>query len=141
MGQWNRTESPEMNLHFYGALIHLKGGRIYTGEKTSSGKDGVGKTGQLPNGSMCKESACSGEDMGYPGLILGWGRSPGGGSGNPQFSILAWIIPRTEEPGGLQSMGSQESDMTWQRNNNMGKKQTGLLLTSCTEMNSNGLKT
>ena len=28
------------------------------------------------------------------------------------FSILAWEIPRTEEPGGLQSMGSQESDMT-----------------------------
>ena len=23
------------------------------------------------------------------------------------FSILAWRIPRTEEPGGLQSMGSQ----------------------------------
>ena len=27
-------------------------------------------------------------------------------------SILAWGIPRTEEPGRLQSMGSQESDMT-----------------------------
>ena len=27
-------------------------------------------------------------------------------------SILAWKIPRTEEPGGLQSMGSQESDIT-----------------------------
>ena len=27
-------------------------------------------------------------------------------------SILAWIIPWTEEPGGLQSMESQESDMT-----------------------------
>ena len=27
-----------------------------------------------------------------------------------QSSILAWRIPRTEEPGGLQSMGSQESD-------------------------------
>ena len=27
-------------------------------------------------------------------------------------SILAWRIPRTEEPGGLQSMGLQESDMT-----------------------------
>ena len=26
-------------------------------------------------------------------------------------SILAWEIPWTEEPGGLQSMGSQESDM------------------------------
>ena len=27
-------------------------------------------------------------------------------------SILVWGIPWTEEPGGLQSMGSQESDMT-----------------------------
>ena len=27
-------------------------------------------------------------------------------------SILAWKIPWMEEPGGLQSMGSQESDMT-----------------------------
>ena len=27
-------------------------------------------------------------------------------------SILAWRIPWTEEPGGLQSMGSQESHMT-----------------------------
>ena len=27
-------------------------------------------------------------------------------------SILAWEIPWTEEPGGLQSMGSQKSDMT-----------------------------
>ena len=27
-------------------------------------------------------------------------------------SILAWEIPWTEEPDGLQSMGSQESDMT-----------------------------
>ena len=29
-------------------------------------------------------------------------------------SILACEIPRTEEPGGLQSTGSQESDMTEQ---------------------------
>ena len=27
-------------------------------------------------------------------------------------SIFAWRIPWTEEPGGLQSMGSQESDTT-----------------------------
>ena len=27
-------------------------------------------------------------------------------------SILAWKIPWTEKPGGLQSMGSQESDTT-----------------------------
>ena len=34
-------------------------------------------------------------------------------------SFLAWEIPRTEEPGGLQSMGLQELDMTeWLNNNN-----------------------
>ena len=34
-------------------------------------------------------------------------------------SILTWEIPWTEEPGGLQSMGSQkESDTTEQLNNN-----------------------
>ena len=27
-------------------------------------------------------------------------------------SVLAWGIPRTEEPGGLQSMGSQRVSMT-----------------------------
>ena len=35
---------------------------------------------------------------------LGWGRSPGDGNGN---LILAWRIPWTEQPGGLQSIGSQ----------------------------------
>ena len=30
----------------------------------------------------------------------------------PQSNILAWKIPWTEKPGRLQSMGSQESDMT-----------------------------
>ena len=39
------------------------------------------------------------------GSIPGSGRSPGGGSGTPS-NILAWEIPRAEEPGGLQSMGS-----------------------------------
>ena len=44
-------------------------------------------------------------DMGGDGSIPGLGRSPGGGQGNPlQYS--AWRIPWTEEPGGLQSMGS-----------------------------------
>ena len=40
------------------------------------------------------------------GLILGSGGSPGAGHGNPlQYS--PWRIPWIEEPGGLQSMGSQ----------------------------------
>ena len=33
--------------------------------------------------------------------------------------ILAWEIPWTEEPGGLQSLGSQKSDITEQLNNNI----------------------
>ena len=52
-----------------------------------------------------KESACNAEDLdSFPGL----GTSSGGGHGNP-LSILAWRIPWIEEPGGLQFMGSQES--------------------------------
>ena len=31
-------------------------------------------------------------------------------------SILSWRIPWTEEPGRLQSMGSQELNMTWRLN-------------------------
>ena len=50
---------------------------------------------------MGKESACNAGDV---DLIPGLGRSPGGGHGN---SLLVWRIPWTEEPGGLQSMGSQ----------------------------------
>ena len=40
------------------------------------------------------------------GSIPGPGRSPGGGHGI-HSSIPAWRIPWTEEPGGLQSIGSQ----------------------------------
>ena len=42
------------------------------------------------------------------------------------FRILAWEIPRTEEPGGLQSMGLQESDMTELLNNNNSRFEVGL---------------
>ena len=37
----------------------------------------------------------------------GSGRSSGGGGMATHFSILAWRIPWTEEPGGLQSMRLQ----------------------------------
>ena len=43
-------------------------------------------------------------DIRDEGLIPGLGRSPGTGNGDP-LSILAWRIPWTEEPGGLQSTG------------------------------------
>ena len=45
-------------------------------------------------------------DIRGAGSIPESGRSPGGGHGNP-LQILAWRIPWTEEPGGLQSMGLQ----------------------------------
>ena len=45
-------------------------------------------------------------NAGDTGLIPGLGRFPRGGNGN-HSSILATIIPWTEEPGGLQFMGSQ----------------------------------
>ena len=57
----------------------------------------------FPGGSDSEEPACSAED---PGSIPGSGRSPGGGNGN-HSSILAWEMPWTEEPGRLQSVGSQ----------------------------------
>ena len=49
-----------------------------------------------------KESTCN-EDL---GSLPGSGRSPGEGNGT-HSSILAWTIPWTGEPGGLQSKGLQ----------------------------------
>ena len=49
--------------------------------------------------SVGKEPVCNTGDTRDMGLIPGWGRSPGGGHGNP--------IPWAEKPGGLQSIGSQ----------------------------------
>ena len=48
-------------------------------------------------------------DIRNAGSIPGLGRSAGGGHAT-RSSILAWGIPWTEEPGGLQSVGSQNSD-------------------------------
>ena len=60
-------------------------------------------TSQLPSGSVSKESACNAEDL---GSIPGSGRSPGVGNGNPLWHACL-ENSMTEEPGRLQSMGSQ----------------------------------
>ena len=57
----------------------------------------------FPGGSDGKESACNGGD---PGSFPGSGSSLEKGMAT-HSSILAWKIPWTEEPEGLQSMGSQ----------------------------------
>ena len=67
--------------------------------------------------SVSKESVCN---AGNPGLIPGLGRPPGEGNGTPHCSVLAWRIPWTEEPGRLQSLGSQESDTTYRLKREMG---------------------
>ena len=50
-------------------------------------------------------------------------------------SILAWEIPWTEDPGGLQSVGLQESDMTWQLNSNKsGQRLKGFFMSKWAEI-------
>ena len=61
----------------------------------------------FPGGaSGIKSLPANAGDLRNADLIPGLGRSPGGGHGN-HFSILAWRNPWTEDPGGLQSIGSQ----------------------------------
>ena len=57
----------------------------------------------FPGGAAVKESKCNAGDL---GLILGQ-EEPLEKEMATHFSILAWEIPLTEEPGGLQLMGLQ----------------------------------
>ena len=61
----------------------------------------------FPCSSVDKESICRGEDL---GLIPGLG-DPLETEMSTHSSIIAWRIPWAEEPGRLQSMGLQKSDM------------------------------
>ena len=60
----------------------------------------------FPGGSDCKESTSNAGDL---GLIPGLGRSLKEDLAT-HSSILAWRTPWIEEPGGLQSMGSQRAE-------------------------------
>ena len=62
----------------------------------------------FPVGSVVKNLPANAGDAGSIPVL---GRSPGGGHGNP-FHYSCLRIPWTEEPGSLQSMGSQELDTT-----------------------------
>ena len=61
----------------------------------------------FPGGSVVENLPANAGDL---GSIPGFGRSCGEGNGNS--NTLAWRIPWTEEPDGLQSMELQESDRT-----------------------------
>jgi len=62
----------------------------------------------FPGGSVGKESTCNAGTM---GTRLGLGRSMDKRMAT-HSTILAWEIPWTEEPGGLQPMGPLELAMT-----------------------------
>ena len=66
----------------------------------------------LPQGLVDKESTCNAGDTGDTDSILGSGRSPGEANSN-HSNILAWKIPWTKEPRGLQSKGSQRVGHNW----------------------------
>ena len=57
--------------------------------------------------SVVKNPPASAGDTRDVSLIPELGRSPGEGKWQHTLVFLAWKIPWTEEPGGLQSMGSQ----------------------------------
>ena len=59
----------------------------------------------FPSGSVVKKLLAT---AGEAGSIPELGRSPGEGIAT-HSSILVWTIPWTEEPGGIQSMGSQKN--------------------------------
>ena len=63
----------------------------------------------FPGGSADKESACS---AGVLVWSLGWENHLEKGMAT-HSNILAWRLPWTEEPGGLQSMGSQRIRHDW----------------------------
>ena len=65
----------------------------------------------LPSGSRVKSLPAMQKPQETWARFLGW-EDPLEKETATHSSIVAWRTPWTEEPGGLQSMWSQESDMT-----------------------------
>ena len=91
---------------------------VFWGSPSSSG---------FPCGSAGKESACNVETWVWS---LGW-EDPLEKGKATHSSILAWRIRSTEEPGGLQSTGSQRVGHDWATNTHtLQKKKQEYLLTT-----------
>ena len=68
----------------------------------------------FPDDSVGKKYACNAGDTGDMGSIPGDQEDPLEKEMATHSSILAWRLPWTEEPGGLQSMGSQRAwEIPW----------------------------
>ena len=81
--------------------------RSLDGNTSSFLAGGISLIVELMGHVVGTESTCNAEDTGGGGSLPGSGRSPGGEGITTHSSILAWRIPWIEEPGGLQSIGSQ----------------------------------
>ena len=77
----------------------------------SSSSSSSSGSNRLSRGCSGKEPACQCWRNRDTGSIPGFGRSPGEGMAT-YSSILAWTIPWTKEPGGLQPIGSPRVSMT-----------------------------
>ena len=66
----------------------------------------------FPGGSVVENLPANAGDTKDTSSIPGLRRSPGEGR-VPHSTILAWEIPRTEKPGGLQSMGLRRVGRDW----------------------------
>ena len=87
-------ETPALKLHKYETL-----GPFHLGANTPT-------EGASQLALVMKNPPTNAGDIRDAGSIPGSGRSPGGGYAT-HSSILAWRIPWTEDPDGLQSMESQ----------------------------------
>ena len=69
-----------------------------------------------PRRPSSQESACQAADASSGVQSLGW-EDPLEEEMATHSSVLPWEVSRTEEPNGLQSMGSKQSDTTDRVNN------------------------
>ena len=67
----------------------------------------------FPGDSVIKKPPANAGDAGDMGLIPGLGRPPPEEEMATYSSILTWEIPWAEEPGGIQSLGSQKIRCNW----------------------------
>ena len=112
--------------HFLSQIRGFPGGCRLWGWRVGHDWSNSAAAAVAASGSVVKNTPASAGDM---GLIPGSSGYPGGRHGNP-LSILAWRIPRTEEPWGLQPMQlvAKESDATYRLNNKKSNKWLYLLL-------------